>query len=109
MFVIKRNGSRQRFVYEKLFASIFVVLNARKNRDSGNDAKFAKKVTGKVVDRLFGVSENKEVSTKKIIELVYLELKKNKPTLADTYASYSDYRIKTMLALGLMSVPVVYR
>lgn len=94
LFVIKRNGSRQRFVYEKLFVSIFTVVNIGKNRDNGDDAKLAKKISQKIIKKLFAISTNKAIASKTIIELVYAELKKINSSYADRYASYSDYRLK---------------
>lgn len=98
LFVIKRNGIRQRFIYEKLFASIFRVINTGKNRDSGDDAKLAKKISELIVRKLFSISSNKTISSHTIIELVHKELKKNNSSFADMYIAYSDYRIKVALS-----------
>ncbi len=94
LFVLKRNGSRQRFVYEKLFVSIFTVINIGKNKDNGNDAKLAKKISQKIMKKLFAASLNKNIASKTIIELACAELKKTGAAYADRYISYSDYRIK---------------
>ena len=94
LFILKRNGSRQRFVYEKLFVSIFTVINSGKNRDNGDDAKLTKKISQKIMKKLFTASNNKNIASKTIIELVYAELKKINASYADRYISYSDYRLK---------------
>lgn len=109
LFVIKRNGSRQRFIYEKLFSSIFVVINARKNRDNGEDAKNTKRVAEKITARMFSVSNQKEILSKTIVELVYKELKKVSTAYADSYISYSDYRFRIGLQFGLIKIPDRYR
>jgi len=109
LFFIKRNGSRQRFVYEKLFASIFAVLNFGKKRDNGRDARLAKKIADRIVNQLFVRAEKKDISTQKVIELVYVDLKKINQAFANSYASYSEYRIKTLLQKGLMRIPEIYR
>jgi len=98
LFVLKRNGSRQRFIYEKIFTSIFKVINTGKNRDSGDDAKLAKKISEHVIEKLFSISNNRVVSSKSIIELVYKELKKINLSFADIYIAYSDYRIGVALS-----------
>lgn len=98
LFVLKRNGSRQRFIYEKLFASIFRVINTGKNRDSGDDAKLSKKIAEIIISKLYGYANEKDIESKKIIELVYSELKKINLSFGDMYIAYSDYRIKVALA-----------
>lgn len=109
LFLVKRNGSRQRFVYEKLFASIFAILNSGKKRDSGDAALRAKKIARSVVATLFTSAEKKDVPTKKVIELVYKELKKAGQPYADAYAAYSEYRAKVLIQTGLMRIPEIYR
>lgn len=94
LFVVKRKGSRQRFVYEKLFASIFTVINMGKFRDNGDDAKLAKKITQRIIKKLFAASINQNIATKVIIELAHAELKKISSSYGDRYGSYSDYRLK---------------
>lgn len=97
LFVLKRNGSRQRFIYEKLFVSIFNAINARKNRDSGDDAKLAKRISGKIIEKIFPLAPDKIIPSKTIIEQTYRELKKISSYWADRYISYSDYRLKAIL------------
>ncbi len=109
LFLVKRNGSRQRFFYEKLFASVFTILNSGKRRDSGEAALRAKKLAGRVVEQLFRNAEKKDVTTKKVIELVYKELKRMGQAYADAYISYSEYRAKVLLQAGLIRVPEMYR
>jgi len=102
LFVIKRNGSRQRFVYEKLFASIYHTIYNGKKRDSGDAAKTSKKVAETILRQLFAKNSTKNVSTKRIIELSYKELKKINRTLAIAYGKYSEYRFKTLTQSGFM-------
>ena len=109
LFVIKRNGSRQRFVYEKLFTSIFVVINARKNRDNGDDAKNSKMVADKIIVRMFSTHNKKEILSKTIVELAYKELKKLSTAYADSYIAYSDYRFRVGLQFGMIKIPDRYR
>jgi len=96
LFVIKRNGSRQRFIYEKLFVSIFTVVNAGKYRDNGNDAKLAKKISARILKKLFAAAEGKDIKSKILIALAYDELKKVHRSYADRYITYSDYRLKVI-------------
>jgi len=100
--VIKRNGSRQRFVYEKFFASMYNVIHAGKNRDSGNAAKIAKKVTQAVLEQIFMNTKGKNVPTRKIIELSYTELRKIHRASAFAYGTHSAYRSKSLTQIGLM-------
>lgn len=105
-FVIKRNGARQRFMYEKVFASIFAVLSVRKDRDNGDNAALAKRLSERVLDGIAPMlGETNEVPTGEIIALVYKELKPVSKVLADYYLHYSDYRLQIAVARGLVSVP----
>lgn len=104
LFVLKRNGRRQRFVYEKLFVSIFSAINIGKKRDNGDNAKLSKKITEKIMKKLFSGATNKNVTSKAIIESVYAELKKINQAYADLYVSYSDYRLK--IAIPLLKTPL---
>lgn len=98
LFVLKRNGSRQRFTYEKLFVSVFTAINAKKNSDKGDDAKLAKKISEKITHKLFAVSSDKLIESKKIIDLVYKELKRIDNSYAGRYMTYSDYRLKALFS-----------
>lgn len=91
LFLIKRSGKRQRFIYEKLFASIFLSLDAGKNRDSGKQAVLAKAVAYSVVDGLRDMRQ-KTIKTSDVIQIVYKELLKVNYHVADTYMFYSEYR-----------------
>lgn len=102
LFVTKRNGSRQRFVYEKFFASIYNVVHAGKNRDSGDAAKIAKKVTQTVLEQIFMNIKSKNIPTRKIIELSYKELRKINRAFAFAYGTHSEYRSKSLTQMGLM-------
>lgn len=104
LFVIKRNGSRQRFVYEKLFASIFAALHTKKNSDNGDNAKRAKKLSAHVIEKVYGNSfGNKDVRTSALIILIYKELKKSGQLYADHYIYYSDFRLQTAMKEKLVS------
>ncbi len=102
LFVIKRNGSRQRFVYEKFFASIYFVLHTGKKSDSGDSAKMAKEVTLAVLEQVFLNNKGKEVRTSKLIELTYKELRKINRSVAFAYGTYSEYRSKKLIQMGFM-------
>ncbi|MFZ3044057.1 MAG: hypothetical protein WA058_03040 [Minisyncoccia bacterium] len=103
LFVLKRNGSRQRFVYEKFFASIYYITHSGKGRDSGDAAKIAKGVADAVLKQVFKSGIDKNISTKKLIELTYLELRKVSRTFAFSYGTHSEYRSKTLTKLGFMA------
>ncbi len=91
LFVIKRNGKRQRFVYEKLFTSVLVSLLFGKDKDNGDQSLQAKAVVYSSLDYL-RVKKLKDVSTKDIIRTVYTELSRKHPHAATFYMLYSDYR-----------------
>ena len=91
LFLIKRNGKRQRFVYEKLLASIFVVLNLGKERDSGDQALRSRKVTYDIIDGLRDIHA-KTISTKDVVRITYKALIKISQHTADSYMFYSSYR-----------------
>jgi transcriptional repressor NrdR len=102
LFVVKRNGSRQRFTYEKLFASIYHIVYNGKKRDSGDATKTSKKVALAVLEQIFTNNTNKNISTKRIVELSYKELRKVSRALAIAYGKYSEYRFKTLVQSGFM-------
>jgi transcriptional regulator NrdR family protein len=105
-FVIKRNGARQRFLYEKLFASIFAVLSVRKDRDNGDNAELAKKLAERVMDGMAAMlGGTNEVPTAELIVMVYKELKAVSKVLADYYLHYSDYRLRIAIERKLVTVP----
>lgn len=97
IFVIKSNGSRQRFVSEKLFASIFSVLNSAKHRDNGKSALLAKKMTERVLQKTLSLIKGKDIKTSDIILITYEELKKVDSALSEHYIYYSEYRRKVGL------------
>jgi hypothetical protein len=99
---MKRNGSRQRFIYEKLFASIYHIVYNGKKRDSGDATKTSKKVAEAVLKQVFVNNSTKNVSTKRIVELSYKELRKVNRALAIAYGKYSEYRFKTLIQSGFM-------
>jgi transcriptional regulator NrdR family protein len=91
LFLIKRNGKRERFIYEKLFASIFLSLNIGKNKDSGKDAVLSRSISYTVVEKLRDTKQ-KTLKTSDVIIIVYKELYKVNHHVADTYMFYSEYR-----------------
>jgi transcriptional regulator NrdR family protein len=94
LYVVKRNNSKQRFIYEKLFASVFTVLYIKKVKDAGAAALLSKKVCESITASLIrATNENdKAVSTAEIIELVFKALLKTGKHFADSYIYYSDFR-----------------
>jgi transcriptional regulator NrdR family protein len=103
LFVIKKNSKRQRFMYEKVFISIFSALNTKQNSDNGTNAKHAKAITESVIKKIIE-HQGKEVSTKMIIVMVYCELKKQGRLYADHYAYYSEYRLQIAIKEGLITM-----
>lgn len=95
LFILKRNGKRQRFIYEKLFVSIFVSIDKGKANDNGTNAKLAKEISDKVIASLLKL-RNKDVATKTIIEITYSQLQKISPYFAERYMFYSEYRMKVL-------------
>ena len=95
LFVSKRSGRRERFVYEKLFASVFTQLNTRKHRDNGSDARNAKAITRTVILGLVPrFVRDGAVPTRSIVLLTHAELAKFDPSAAAGYIHYSEYRLK---------------
>lgn len=92
LFVTKRNGTRQRFIYEKLFVSIFTAIDGRKHRDNGDNALLAKRVAETVVEKLLALPNLEELSTGDIIRAIYAVLIDEDPLHAERYAYYSEYR-----------------
>lgn len=95
--VVKRNLTRQRFVYEKLFVSLLSAIKGGKGRDKGREALLTKEMTEKVLRKMLGL-ESKYVSTKDIIRFAYDTLHKQDPFFAERYAMYSPYRLKVSKA-----------
>lgn len=97
LFVIKRNGKRQRFLYYKFFASIFNVINFGKFHDSGDSAKLSKKIADQVVKKLYSkIDSKKNVRTQDIIKITHSFLLTYKKSYADYFANYSEYRQKVL-------------
>ena len=92
LFVVKRNLTRKRFMYEKLFASILMSTLGEKDTDMGDMATFSKQITEKVVKDLF-LFNSKYVSTKDIIKSTYHQLSLSNDFFAKKYAMYSRYRL----------------
>ncbi len=95
IFVVKRNLTRKRFVYEKLFASILVAVGAGKGRDQGDDAMKAKRITKVIISRLFLI-KSKYISTKDIMHATHTVLEQEDAFFALRYAMYSKYRLKVL-------------
>lgn len=92
LFVVKRNLIRKKFVYEKLFVSIFNAIIGGKIRDQGDDASMAKRLTREIIDEIIKL-KSKYVSTKEIIYFAYKVLEKENPFFATRYAMYSEFRL----------------
>ena len=94
-FVVKRNLTRKRFLYEKLFVSVLNAISTGKGRDQGDDALSAKKLTEVVLFRLFEL-KSKYFSTKDVIRITHAVLEKENTFFALRYAMYSKYRSQTI-------------
>lgn len=94
-FIIKRNLTRRRFVYEKLFVSILNATSTGKGRDQGDDAVYAKKITNNVIQQLFLIKSN-YIATKEIIRIVHGVLGKEDSFFALRYVMYSEFRLKVI-------------
>ncbi len=92
LFVVKRNLVRKKFVYEKLFVSIFNAVIGGKIRDQGDDAAKAKRLTREIIDEIMKL-RSKYVSTKEIVSFAYKILEKENPFFANRYAIYSEFRL----------------
>jgi transcriptional regulator NrdR family protein len=91
-FVVKRNLTRKKFVYEKLFTSILIATTGGKGHDMGDAALLSREITRKVIKTLF-TFKSKYVSTKDIIRATYHELSLVNDFFAKKYSMYSAYRI----------------
>jgi transcriptional regulator NrdR family protein len=92
LFVVKRNLTRKKFVYEKLFTSILMAVIGGKGTDMGDAAVMAKNITKKVIEDIF-LLKSKYVSTKEIIQYSYHQLSLENDFFAHKYATYSPYRL----------------
>lgn len=92
LFVVKRNLVRKKFVYEKLFVSIFNAVIGGKIRDQGDDASKAKRLTREIINEIIKL-RSKYVSTKEIVSFSYKILEKENPFFATRYAMYSEFRL----------------
>jgi transcriptional repressor NrdR len=106
LFVIKRTGKRQRFMYEKLLISLFSVLTTRKNSDNGDDAKLSKKITENITENILKYSRNRSVLSSDIIIMAYSHLKRTSPALAEQYIYYSSYRRQIAAQHGIITGPL---
>ena len=94
-FVVKRNLSRKRFTYEKLFSSVLNAIAAGKGRDQGDDAMKAKRIASDIIAKLFTL-RSMYISSKDIIRATHHVLEKEDSFFALRYATYSQHRIKTL-------------
>lgn len=93
LFVIKRNGKRQRFLYYKFFASIFNIINIGKLHDSGDSAKLSKKIADSILKNLYKKADTKKnIKSKDIIITTHTFLLTMKKSYADYFANYSEFR-----------------
>ncbi len=88
--LLKRNGKKQHFVYEKLFVSIFLSLDKGKERDNGDQAILAKEITEKIIKEL--IRSQKVVPTSYVVICVYKALYKVNRHTANVYRFYSPKR-----------------
>jgi transcriptional repressor NrdR len=98
IFVIKRSGKRQRFIYEKLLVSIAYSLEQGKSRDHGTEALSAKKITNQIIEDVLQ-SGKKDTSTAFLIMSAYTHLKEVSVFSADRYMYYSEFRLKLYSSL----------
>jgi transcriptional regulator NrdR family protein len=94
-FVVKRNLTRKRFVYEKLFASILYAVSGGKHDDQGDNALLAKGIAEKAIDKLLS-DGSKYIASKEIIVVVYDLLRKEYSHAAMRYSMYSPFRLKVL-------------
>lgn len=92
LFVVKRNLVRKKFVYEKLFVSIFNAVIGGKIRDQGDDAAKAKRLTREIINEIMKL-RSKYISTKEIVSFAYRILEKENQFFANRYAIYSEFRL----------------
>ena len=95
LFFIKRNGKRQRFVYEKLLVSIFTSIDMGKDNDNGSLALLAKGITDAVIGEILKLKK-KDVATSLVILITYTTLTKENPYFGERYMYHSLYRTKTI-------------
>jgi transcriptional repressor NrdR len=100
-FVIKKNRARKRFVYEKLFLSIFIAISQTKKVDIGDSSLVAKVITHEVLHDL-STLHSTLFSSKEIICMVYKKLLKMNKSAAFIYGVYSPYRIKVLHSNGFL-------
>jgi transcriptional regulator NrdR family protein len=93
--VVKRNLSRRRFVYEKLYASLLAAVGNGKHRDQGDDALLAKRLAEEVLVDLRTI-QSKYISTKDIIRACYKALLEEDQFFALRYKMYASYRTQVL-------------
>jgi transcriptional regulator NrdR family protein len=98
LFITKRSGKRQRFVYEKLLTSLVYAFEKGKGSDHGDQALLAKKVAGRIIAHLLE-KNRKEITSALLITLSYDALFKEHPYAAERYMHYSLYREKACAPL----------
>jgi transcriptional regulator NrdR family protein len=105
LFVIKRNGTRQRFSYEKLFVSVFTVLNNKKGSDNGDDAKTSKDISENIINDIISrPKKGKNIFISELIATTYTRLKEISTAYADHYIYYSSHRREAGIKAGLITL-----
>lgn len=91
LYIIKRNGKRQRFVYEKLLTALVYAFEKGKGADHGDQALLAKHTAQKIIAHI-NAKGRKEVTTALVIALCYESLSTIYPQAAERFMHYSLYR-----------------
>ena len=95
-FVIKRNFTKKRFVYEKMFSSILLAVLDGKHVDVGDAVMAVKNICEDIIQTSIQENKSKIISTKEIIIRVYKQLEKENKMWALRYGFYSEYRKKVL-------------
>lgn len=98
LFITKRSGKRQRFIYEKLITSLVYAFEKGKGSDHGDQALYAKKVAKELIAHMME-KNRKEITSALLITLCYSALLREYPFAAERYMHYSLYREKTCAPL----------
>lgn len=101
-FVIKRNFSKQRFVYEKLFVSLLLSILDGKESDRGDVALYTKKIIDEIMKKYIQENKSKNFTSKEIIIRVFMRLSKENKMWGLRYGLYSVYRKKVLESKHLL-------
>lgn len=91
LFIVKRSGKRQRFVYEKLLTALVYAFEKGKDSDHGDQALLARDVAMEIIAHI-NEKGRKEITTALLITLCYESLRDTHPHAAERYMHYSLYR-----------------